>query len=89
MWTSIFMTLQIGIALSTLPLFFFFFFFFVADVGVNSGSRLCHVERTSRVLRPESSNFGLRIVYHSGSYLMAGLNPVCVQLSPALPRRLF
>jgi hypothetical protein len=38
MWTSIFMTLQIGIALSTLPLFFFFFFFFdVADVGVNSG----------------------------------------------------
>jgi hypothetical protein len=33
MWTSVFMTLQIGIALSTLPLFFFD----VADVGVNSG----------------------------------------------------
>jgi hypothetical protein len=75
------MMLQIGIALSTLPLFFYY----VADVGVNSGYHLCHVDRTSRVLRHESINFGLRIIYHSGSYLLVGLSPVCGQLSPALP----
>jgi hypothetical protein len=70
-WTSIIMTLQIG------TLIYLGSFSSVVDVGVDSGQHLCHIERTSRVLRDEGY-FGLRFDHHLGPYLLVGLDPACV-----------
>ena len=73
-WISIIMTLQIG------TLIYLESFSGIADVGVNSGQHLCHIERTSRVLRDKGTYFGLRFDYHSRSHHLAGRDPVCVTI---------
>jgi len=70
-WIGIFTILQIGghsVSSTT--------FWRAADVCWNSGQYLCHLERTSRILRDEGPNFGLRLDYSPGSCLLDGRDVV-------------